>query len=56
MWIPAPQAFGEVGIDLDSDDTRARADERGCQDTGPSTEIEDKVVGLNARSANELRG
>jgi hypothetical protein len=55
-WIPALQAFSERGSDLDGDDTRAGAHERRRQDTCPSTEIENEVVGLNARSANKLRG
>jgi hypothetical protein len=56
MWIPASQAFGEVSIDLDGDDVRAGAHERAGEYSGPSTEIENEVVGLNARSANQLRG
>ena len=56
VWVPAPQAFGKPGIDLDGHDSRARAHERAGQDTGSSAEIENEVVGLNARSANQLRG
>jgi hypothetical protein len=56
MWIPAPQSFGEIGIDLDGYDVRAGAHERRREDTGPSTEVENEVAGLNARSANQLRG
>jgi hypothetical protein len=48
--------MGELGIDLDGHDTRAGAYERRREDTGPGTEVENEVVGLNARSANQLRG
>jgi hypothetical protein len=45
-----------MGIELDSHDTRAGAHERRREDAGPSAEIENEVVGLNARSPNQLRG
>jgi hypothetical protein len=54
--IPAPQAFGEPCIDLDGDDTRAGAHESRCEDTGPGTDVEHEVAGLNAGSADKLRG
>jgi hypothetical protein len=56
VWIPAPQAFGELGVDLDGHDTRPGAHERRREDTCPSAEVKNEVVGLNARSANKLRG
>ena len=48
--------FGKASIDIDRYDSRACAHERARQDTGSSAEIENEVVGLNARSANQLRG
>ena len=45
-----------MGIDLDRHDARAGAHKRSGEDTCPSTEVENEVVRLNARSANKLRG
>jgi hypothetical protein len=56
LWVPALQALGKIGVDLDGDDTRTGAHERRRQYTGSCTEIENEVAGLNVGSANELRG
>jgi hypothetical protein len=55
LGIAAPQAFRQMGIDLDGYDTRAGPYERRRESAGPSTEIENEVARLNARSANQFR-
>ena len=51
----SPEPARELSIDLDCDDTDPAVRECRGQDTGACTEIQNEVVRLDARRANQLR-
>jgi len=51
----AAQGRRQLTVDLHGNNARTRPHERGSQRARAGSEVDDEVVALNLRSANELR-